>query len=141
VASAALNSRRPQQLKRRISLPDNLLPLTDNKLARDPVPQGPPIGPASGPVQEPSREVIKPGMEHPPQRPAISSVECVPRVNFHAGDAKLWLALGSHAGLVGGYGAEQPVRLAVDPVGEVEDIGTPVVAPHPEPDRPQAARG
>ena len=43
--------------------------------------------------------------------------------------------------LVAGYGAEQPVRLAVDPVGEVEDIGTAVVAAHPELDRPQAARG
>ena len=47
----------------------------------------------------------------------------------------------STPGLVAGYGAEQPVRLAVDPVGEVEDIGTAVVAAHPELDRPQAARG
>src|SRR5215469_3448920 len=43
--------------------------------------------------------------------------------------------------LVAGYGTEQPVRLAVDPVGEVEDMGTAVVAAHPELDRPQAARG
>jgi hypothetical protein len=93
------------------------------------------------PVQEPSREVIKPGMEHPPRPPAISSVACVPRVNFNAGDAQLWLSLVLHAGLVAGYGAEQPVRLAVDPVGEVEDIGTAVVAAHSELDRPQAARG
>ena len=43
--------------------------------------------------------------------------------------------------LVAGYGAEQPVRLAVDPVGEVEDIRTTVFAAHPELDHPQAARG
>ena len=84
---------------------------------------------------------LLPNTQHPPRQPAISSVACVPRVNFNAGDAQLWRSLGLHAGLVAGYGAEQPVRLAVDPVGEVEDIGTAVVAAHPELDRPQAARG
>jgi hypothetical protein len=38
--------------------------------------------------------------------------------------------------LAAGYGAEQPVRLAVDPVSEVEGIGTAVVAADPELDRP-----
>jgi hypothetical protein len=42
--------------------------------------------------------------------------------------------------LAAGYGAEQPVRLAVDPVSEVEGIGTAVVAADPELDRPKAAR-
>jgi hypothetical protein len=42
--------------------------------------------------------------------------------------------------LVAGYGAKQPVRLAVDPICEVEGIGTAVVAAHPELDRPKAAR-
>src|SRR6516164_8188813 len=41
---------------------------------------------------------------------------------------------------MGGYGAEQPVGLAVDPVGEVEDIGAAVAAADPELDRPEAAR-
>src|SRR5262249_45982030 len=38
-----------------------------------------------------------------------------------------------------GYGTEQPVCLAVDPVGEVQDIGAAVVAFDPEVDRPEAA--
>src|SRR5262245_5600161 len=38
------------------------------------------------------------------------------------------------------YGTEQPVVLAVDPVGEVQDIGAAVVASDPEEDRPEAAR-
>jgi hypothetical protein len=93
-------------------------------------------------VQEPSREVLKPGMEHPPRRPAISSVACVPRAKFQRQAMRNYgYRLVSTPGLVAGYGAEQPVRLAVDPVGEVEDIGTAVVAAHPELDRPQAARG
>src|SRR5262245_66379537 len=37
-----------------------------------------------------------------------------------------------------GYGTEQPVCLAVDPVGEVQDIGAAVVASDPEVDRPEA---
>jgi hypothetical protein len=41
---------------------------------------------------------------------------------------------------MGGYRAEQPVHLAVDPVGELEDIGAAVAAADPEFDRPQAAR-
>src|SRR5262249_48950628 len=41
---------------------------------------------------------------------------------------------------MGGYGAEQSVRLAVDPVGEVQDIGAAIIAADPELDRPQAAR-
>ena len=42
---------------------------------------------------------------------------------------------------MGGYRPEQPVHLAVDPVGGVEDIGAAVAAADPEPDRPEAARG
>jgi hypothetical protein len=38
-----------------------------------------------------------------------------------------------------GYGTEQPVCLAVDPVREVQDIGVAVVASDPEVDRPEAA--
>ena len=38
-----------------------------------------------------------------------------------------------------GYGTEQPVVLAVDPVGEVQDIGTAIVASNPEIERPEAA--
>ena len=41
--------------------------------------------------------------------------------------------------LMSGYGTEQPVCLAVDPVGEVQDIGAAVVASDPEEDRPEAA--
>src|SRR5215472_5161175 len=41
--------------------------------------------------------------------------------------------------LMSGYGTEQPVCLAVDPVGEVQDIGAAVVALDPEVDRPEAA--
>src|SRR5262252_6596905 len=41
--------------------------------------------------------------------------------------------------LMSGYGTEQPVRLAVDPVGEVQDIGAAVAASDPEVDRPEAA--
>src|SRR5260221_9677618 len=41
--------------------------------------------------------------------------------------------------LMSGYGTEQPVCLAVDPVGEVQDIGAAVVASDPEVDRPEAA--
>src|SRR5262249_52532398 len=41
---------------------------------------------------------------------------------------------------VRGYRAEQPVRLAVDPVREIEDIRTPVVAAYSECDCPKAAR-
>jgi len=37
------------------------------------------------------------------------------------------------------YGAEQPVCLAIDPVGKVEGSGISVAAPYPEPDRPKAA--
>src|SRR5262249_46570726 len=37
------------------------------------------------------------------------------------------------------YGTEQPVCLAVDPVGEVQDMGAAVVASDPEVDRPEAA--
>jgi hypothetical protein len=37
-------------------------------------------------------------------------------------------------------GAEQPVRLAVDPVGKVKDIGTAVLAADPEIESPKAAR-
>src|SRR4029077_3420003 len=44
------------------------------------------------------------------------------------------------ADLMAGYGTEQPVHLAVDAVGEVEDIGTAVAAADPKLDRPQAAR-
>src|SRR5438876_4652523 len=40
--------------------------------------------------------------------------------------------------LMSGYGTEQPVCLAVDPVGEVQDIGAAVVASDPEVDRPEA---
>src|SRR5216683_4845250 len=43
--------------------------------------------------------------------------------------------------LMAGYGAEQPVLFAVDPVGEVEGIGAAVAAADPELDRPKAARG
>src|SRR6516165_11795997 len=43
--------------------------------------------------------------------------------------------------LVGGYRAEQPVRLTVDPVSKVKNIGAAVVAADPELDRPKAARG
>src|SRR5262249_17008395 len=42
--------------------------------------------------------------------------------------------------LMGGYGTEQPVLLAGDPVGEVEDIGAAIIAADPELDRPQTAR-
>ena len=42
---------------------------------------------------------------------------------------------------VTGYGCEQPVRLAPDPVGEVKDIGTAVVAADTELDCPETARG
>jgi hypothetical protein len=42
--------------------------------------------------------------------------------------------------LAGGYSAEQPVRFAIDPVSEVEGVGTAVVAADPEIDRPKAAR-
>src|SRR5262249_38876665 len=38
-----------------------------------------------------------------------------------------------------GYGTEQPVCLAVDPVGEVQDIGAAVVALDPEGEGPEAA--
>src|SRR5262249_10497586 len=38
-----------------------------------------------------------------------------------------------------GYGTEEPVCLAVDPVGEVQDNGAAVVAADPEVDRPEAA--
>src|SRR5215831_5839874 len=41
--------------------------------------------------------------------------------------------------LTSGYGTEQPVCLAVDPVGEVQDIGAAVHASDPEVDRPEAA--
>src|SRR5215470_3533266 len=41
--------------------------------------------------------------------------------------------------LMSGYGTEQPVILAVDPVEEVQDIGAAVVASDPEEDRPEAA--
>src|SRR6516162_7190308 len=41
--------------------------------------------------------------------------------------------------LMSGYGTEQPVCLAVDPVEEVQDIGAAVVASDPEVDRPEAA--
>src|SRR5262249_53656278 len=37
------------------------------------------------------------------------------------------------------YGTEQPVCLAVDPVGEVQDIGAAVVAFDPEGEGPEAA--
>ena len=37
---------------------------------------------------------------------------------------------------MGGYGTEQPVCLAVDPVGEVQDIGAAVVAADPEGEGP-----
>src|SRR5262249_32194379 len=41
---------------------------------------------------------------------------------------------------VSGYGTEQPVCLAVDPVGEVQDIGAAVVDPvDPEGEGPEAA--
>jgi hypothetical protein len=43
--------------------------------------------------------------------------------------------------LMGGYRAEKPVHLAVDPVGGVEDIRAAVAAADPELDRPEAARG
>src|SRR5690242_1072025 len=39
------------------------------------------------------------------------------------------------------YGPEQPVRLAIDPVGEVEGIGIAVTAADPKPDEPKPARG
>ena|SRR6516165_10302964 len=44
--------------------------------------------------------------------------------------------------LMGGYRAEQPVHLAVDPVGEVEDIGAAVSAADPDSiaQRPPAER-
>jgi hypothetical protein len=42
---------------------------------------------------------------------------------------------------VTGYRCEQPVRLALDPVGEVKDIGTAVVAADTELDFPETARG
>ena len=42
---------------------------------------------------------------------------------------------------MGGYGAEQPVRLTVDPVSKVKNIGAAVVAADPELDRPKAAGG
>src|SRR5262249_38558136 len=41
--------------------------------------------------------------------------------------------------LMSGYGTEQPVCLAVDPVGEVQDIGAAVVALDPEGEGPEAA--
>src|SRR6516164_7719903 len=41
--------------------------------------------------------------------------------------------------LMSGYGTEQPVCLAVDPVGEVQDIGAAGVAADPEVDHPEAA--
>src|SRR5262249_60848008 len=41
--------------------------------------------------------------------------------------------------LMSGYGTEQPICLAVDPVGEVQDIRAAVVASDPEVDRPEAA--
>jgi hypothetical protein len=37
------------------------------------------------------------------------------------------------------YGAEQPVVLAVDPVGEVEGVGIAVTAADPKPDKPKPA--
>src|SRR6516164_10279449 len=45
----------------------------------------------------------------------------------------------SGCGSISGYGTEQPVCLAVDPVGEVQDIGAAVVASDPEVDHPEAA--
>jgi hypothetical protein len=39
-----------------------------------------------------------------------------------------------------GYGSEQPVRLAVDSVGEVERVRTAVIAADPKVDRPKSAR-
>ena len=39
-----------------------------------------------------------------------------------------------------GYGAEQPVPLAVNSVGEVECVGTAIIAADPEINRPKAAR-
>src|SRR5215469_12190918 len=41
---------------------------------------------------------------------------------------------------MGGYSTEQPVFLAVDPVGEVQDIGAAVVAADSEGEGPEAAR-
>src|SRR5215831_10952331 len=41
---------------------------------------------------------------------------------------------------MGGYGTEQPIVLAVDPVGEVQDIGAAVVAADSEGEGPKAAR-
>jgi hypothetical protein len=81
------------------------------------------------------------GMEHPPTASDLFGRKRTKSKFQRAGEAQLWLSLGLHTGLVAGYDAEQPVRLAVDPVGEVEDIRTAVVAAHPELDRPQAARG
>jgi hypothetical protein len=46
----------------------------------------------------------------------------------------------SHAGdgAGHGYGAKQPVDLAVDPIGEEESVGEPVVASSPEAEEPKA---
>ena len=61
-------------------------------------------------------------VRNPDQAPSTNTV-----------DLRRWPAL------MGGYRAEQPVHLAVDPVGKVEDIGAAVVATDPELDRPKAA--
>src|SRR5215472_15497826 len=47
----------------------------------------------------------------------------------------------SAAILSAGYGAEQAVRLEVDPIAEVEGVGIAVVAAGPEPDKPKPAGG
>src|SRR5215813_2996600 len=57
-----------------------------------------------------------------------------------AGTSAFRLMSGSGTVTMSVYGTEQPVCLAVDPVGEVQDIGAAVVAAAPEGEGPEAAR-
>jgi hypothetical protein len=45
---------------------------------------------------------------------------------------------GTSDGARNGYGAKQPVHLAVDTIGEEEGVGEPVVASSPEAEEPKA---
>ena len=65
-------------------------------------------------------------MEHPPTASDLFGRKRTKSKFQRAGEAQLWLSLGLHTGLVAGYDAEQPVRLAVDPVSEVEGSELPL---------------
>src|SRR5262249_11729680 len=82
-------------------------------------------------------QCLTPFFEGPARGPTQHCEETRRRAAGHCRKGRLIACLSF---FVSGYGTEQPVCLAVDPVGEVQDIGAAVVDPvDPEGEGPEAA--